>query len=90
MSYPTIGMDGIVPDDKWTAKTIRKLLRDGHHIFEDDGSAHSEFDVKRSWWKPWHYVIHKDNNSLDEDRVFSFATFEELAAWVAFAGKDFL
>lgn len=90
MSYPTIGMDGIIPDNKWNARAIRKLLRDGHHIYDDDGQAHSEYNSKRSWWKPWHYVIHAGYNSVDEERVVSFSTFEELAAWVAFTGKDFL
>lgn len=87
MSYPTIGMFGIVPDDKWTPEVIERLLRDGAHIFDDrDGDAHIEFSNGK-----FRYVYIQNGKPGKEPRgEVVHETFLELASWFAFYGKDFL
>lgn len=91
MSYPSIGMKGILPDGvEWNAESIERLFRrDGvgmHVYFEDTdqlGVALFNHNVGK-----FQYTLHM---SHAEDRiVFESESFLEFAVWVAFFGRDFL
>lgn len=86
MSYPTIGMPGMVPGDKWTPEAIEKLLRDGVHIYTEDNEAASAFSSTSGKFVFQLLPPHADGGRSR----WEFDTFLELAVFVAFMGKDFL
>lgn len=89
MSYPSIGMPGIVPEDKWDAATLESMLRAGttgngiHIFFEDDVRGVAKFDDGLFQFEMW-----LENG--DRKIVFKSASFLEFAVWCAFFGRDFL
>jgi hypothetical protein len=97
MSYPTIGMPGIVPGNKWTPKTIEKLLRNGVHVFVDgDGDGTAAYNAATKRFEYTCTVADGIDPAYPlkplgtKPFVKAFATFLELATWLAFMGKDFL
>lgn len=84
MSYPSIGMPGMVEDDKWTPDCIRDLLISGTTIFDDEEGVYFQFNKENKKFEAV-YDVPQENR-----QVWSFDTFIELATWVAFMGKTYL
>jgi hypothetical protein len=85
MSYPSVGMSGILPDGvEWDAVTVEKLLRDGHHIYFEDPDDTPHYRAEFSGSK-FRCVV-----QTSERVLFESGSFVEFAVWCAFMGRDFL
>lgn len=91
MSYPTIGMTGIVPDDNWSPEVIENLLRKGSYIF-----AHEYIPTNNGGWEHSQVYYKYDEDlgkfvlDLCNGEHLTFDTFVELAVYIAFMGQEFL
>jgi hypothetical protein len=82
MSYPFIGLPGIVPDDRWDAGQVEDLLRSGKHIFFEDVQG----PIGTAKFTDEEFVFEGE----DGGRRFGSKSFLEFAAFCAFYGRDFL
>lgn len=93
MSYPTVGMLGVMPAyDKWDAAAIEQALRDGHHIYFED---ESDFLYGVALFEDEQFKFLRNRSPLelgneDDEVAFESPSFLELAVWVAFMGRDIL
>ena len=89
MSYPFVGLDGILPEGKaWDAAAMEQLLRDGHHIFFEDEVG----SIGRTQFKDGNFQFVRDTQDEQREELVAKETdsFLEFAAWCAFHGRDFL
>ncbi len=87
MSYPNIGMPGILSEgEEWDAAHVEQLLRAGHHIFFEDELG--RIGIAKFEGEEFLFVV--EAGATKDTRLFGSKSFLEFAVWCAFMGRDFL
>lgn len=89
MSFPYVG----IPDfgfEKWDAADIEDALRKGGYIYEDNDTDYTWFDPAAEQFVHTYNATDHFSQPTGEVKERRFDSFLELAAWLAFMGKDLL